>query len=179
MILYTKRLILRPFTSNDAADVFAYARDPRVGPAAGWKPHESEAESLEIIRTVFSQPYVFAVVDRESGRVIGSAGFVGRKHGDQGGSCDEIGYAIAPEFWGRGLMPEAVEVLLRYGFEERGLDAIWCGHYEENSRSRRVVEKSGFTYAFTESVSDDIAEDRLTLLYVYSRSDWERRRQLG
>ena len=75
-VLETKRTILRPFTQDDAADVYAYCQDPRVGPIAGWKPHESIEESREIIRTVFSEPDVFAVVDRETGRVIGSAGFV-------------------------------------------------------------------------------------------------------
>ena len=75
-VLETERTILRPFTLNDAADVYAYCKDPRVGPIAGWKPHESEEESREIIRTVFSAPDVFAVMDRETGRVIGSAGFV-------------------------------------------------------------------------------------------------------
>ena len=146
MILETKRTVLRPFRASDAADLYAYACDPRVGPVAGWKPHENEAESLEIIQTVFANPYQFAVVDRESGRVIGSAGFVGRKHGDISGPSDEIGYALSPAFWGRGIMPEVVEELLRWGFEELGMDAIWCGHYEENVRSRRVVEKSGFTF---------------------------------
>lgn len=178
MILETERILLRPFRDADAQDVFAYARDPLVGPAAGWRPHGSVEESLEIIRTVFSQPHVFAVVLRETGRVIGSAGYVGRKHGE-GGRCDELGYAIGSAYWGRGLMAEAVEELLRYGFEERGLDAVWCGHYEENDRSRRVVEKSGFTYALTERVSDDIRRDRVTLLYVMTRQDWERRRRHG
>ena len=47
MQLETKRTILRPFTEADAPDLFAYAKDPRVGPIAGWKPHESVEESLE------------------------------------------------------------------------------------------------------------------------------------
>ena len=67
MVLETERLILRPFETGDAADLYAYARDPRVGPAAGWQPHESVEESREIIRTVFSEPGVFAVTLRERG----------------------------------------------------------------------------------------------------------------
>ena len=54
MILETPRLWLRPFRDSDAADVYAYARDPQVGPIAGWQPHKSQEESREIIRTVFS-----------------------------------------------------------------------------------------------------------------------------
>ena len=81
-MLKTERTLLRPFTEGDAEDLYAYAKDPRVGPIAGWKPHGSVEESREIIRTVFTSPDTFAVVDRETGRVIGSAGFVkiGRAH---------------------------------------------------------------------------------------------------
>ena len=176
-ILETKRTILRPFAETDAADLYAYAGDPRVGPAAGWKPHESEEESLRIIRTVFASPHEFAVVDRESGRVIGSAGFTGRGCGDGFGASDEIGYVLSPEFWGRGIMPEVVAELLRYGFAERKLDAVWCSLYAGNSRSRRVAEKSGFTYVFSEQLSDEWIEDRLTYHYVYFRQEWERNRR--
>ena len=81
-MLQTERTILRPFAEADAPDLFAYASDPRVGPIAGWKPHGSVEESREIIRTVFAVPNTFAVVSRETGRVIGSAGYVGRPRGE-------------------------------------------------------------------------------------------------
>ena len=94
--LETRRLILRPFRDSDAADLFDYARDPRVGPAAGWKPHESVEESREIIRTVFSEPETVAVVHRQDGRVIGSAGFTGRHRQEAGGPDNEIGDSLDP-----------------------------------------------------------------------------------
>lgn len=128
MMLETERTILRPFTEADAADLFAYAKDPRVGPIAGWKPHESVEESLEIIRTVFSAPNTFAVVDRAANRVIGSAGFVRPHKKDAPDTSSEIGYALSPDYWGRGLMPEVARELLRYGFEDLGLGEIWCTH---------------------------------------------------
>ena len=177
-VLETPRTLLRPFTEADAADLYAYARDPRVGPIAGWKPHESVAESREIIRTVFSAPNTFAVVDRETGHVIGSAGFVA-PHKPGAAACQgrssEIGYALSPAYWGRGLMPEVTAELLRYGFQELDLDEIWCTHYQENHRSRRVIEKSGFLYAFTESLSDEFYQDRPTCFYFMTRDMWEKR----
>lgn len=177
-VLETPRTILRPFTEADAADVYAYCRDPRVGPIAGWKPHESLDESREIIRTVFSEPNVFAVVDRETGRVIGSAGFVApHRPGDAAhqGRSSEIGYALSPAYWGHGLMPEVVGGLLRYGFEELNLDEIWVTHYQENRQSRRVIEKSGFQYAFTEKLSDEFYPERPTCFYFMTREMWEKR----
>ena len=164
-VLETERTILRPFQEADAEDLYRYARDPRVGPIAGWKPHESVEESRRIIQTV---------IRKSDGRRIGSAGFVSRPQ-ESGSSSDEIGYALDPAWWGRGLMPEVVEALVRYGFEELDLGAIWCSHYEENRRSRRVIEKCGFRYVFTEQISDEFQADRPTRFYVMLRPDWERR----
>ena len=174
--LETRRLILRPFRDSDAADVFDYARDPRVGPAAGWPPHKSPAESLEIIRTVFAAPGTAAVVLKETGRVVGSAGFVGRHRAELPGPDDEIGYALHPGCWGRGLMPEAVEELLRYGFEELGLRTIWCGHYDFNDRSRRVVEKCGFRWRLTDRTWVELmGEERTELHYALTKEEWQAR----
>ena len=174
--LETRRLILRPFRDSDAADVFDYARDPRVGPAAGWPPHKSPAESLEIIRTVFAAPGTAAVVLKETGRVVGSAGFVGRHRTELPGPDDEIGYALHPGCWGMGLMPEAVEELLRYGFEELGLRTIWCGHYDFNDRSRRVVEKCGFRWRLTDRTWVELmGEERTELHYALTKEEWQAR----
>lgn len=176
--LETARLILRPFTEGDAGDVYQYAKDPRVGPAAGWQPHKDQAESLEIIRTAFAEPYVYAVVDKATGRVIGSAGFVERHPDgvDPAQPDDEIGYALSPDFWGRGLMPEAVEELLRLGFEERGLTRIWCGHYDGNQKSKRVIEKCGFRYRRSERVWVELmGEERLEHHYLLTKEEWRSR----
>lgn len=173
-VLETERVLLRPFEPSDAEEVYDYCKDPRVGPIAGWKPHESVEESRDIIRTVFSAPNVFAVVDKDSMRVIGSAGFVApsmKRTAVEGGAL-EIGYALSPDHWGRGLMTEIVRELLRYGFEELGLDEIWATHYQENDRSRRVIEKSGFLYAFTEKLSDEFYADRPTCFYFLTRDMW-------
>ena len=177
-VLETNRVILRPFTEADAADVYAYCKDPRVGPVAGWKPHESVEESREIIRTVFSAPDVFAIVDKETGRVIGSSGFTAPHKAEAcQGHTAEIGYALSPEYWGRGLMPETAAELLRYGFQEAGFDEIWATHYRENRQSKRVIEKCGFLYAFTENLSDEFYSDRPTCFYFLTRAAWEKRGQ--
>ena len=70
-MIETERLIMRPWREDDAETLFRYAQDPAVGPAAGWPPHKSVEESLEIIRTVFSQPEVYAMVLKSTGQPIG------------------------------------------------------------------------------------------------------------
>lgn len=177
-VLETPRLFLRPFRESDAADVYGYAQDPRVGPIAGWTPHQSEAESLEIIRTVFSAPGVFAMEVKESGNVIGSVGFVGNHPAGELSGCpdDEVGYALHPAYWGRGLVPEAVNAVLEYGFLGLGLSRIWCGHYAGNWRSRRVVSKCGFRYQFARPTDVDLlGEVRQTYFYMQTEEDWRER----
>lgn len=174
MILETQRLILRPFTEADASDLYEYAKDPRVGPPAGWPPHKSLEESREIIGSVFSAANTFAVVDKPSGKAIGSAGFVGRHQTLLPGPDDEIGYALNPEFWGRGLMPEVVRELLRYGFEDLGLRTIWCNHWEQNQKSRRVIEKCGFVHRFTQKTWEELmGEERTVCFYALTKEEWQ------
>jgi len=179
-VLETPRLTLRPFTVADTGDVYAYARDPRVGPIAGWPAHQSYFESWDIVRTVFSAPGVFAMELKENRKVIGSVGFVGNHPAGERADCpdDEIGYALSRAYWGRGLVPEAVEAVLRWGFQDVGMARIWCGHYAGNWRSRKVVCKCGFRYQF--SCPTDVAlmrEVRQTCFYVQTREDWRERVQ--
>lgn len=178
MTVETPRLLLRSFTEGDAADVYAYCRDPRVGPIAGWPPHQSEAESREIIRTVFSVPGVFAVEWKETGRVVGSVGFVGNHPAGEQPDCpdNEVGYALSPACWGRGLMPEAVGAILRHGFETLGYERLWCGHYAGNWRSARCMTKCGFRYQFarTETVPL-LGETRQSYFYVLTKGEWHGR----
>ena len=72
MILKTRRLILRPWEPSDSEELYKYACDPDVGPIAGWQPHTSVENSLEIIRTVLSVPETYAVVLKETEKPIGS-----------------------------------------------------------------------------------------------------------
>ena len=145
MILETERLILRPWREDDAEELYKYASDREVGPPAGWPPHTSVENSLEIIRTVLSAPETYAVCLKESGKPIGSIGF---HRNDLAEANDEyeLGYWIGKPFWGQGLIPEASREMLRYAFEDLGMNRIWCGYYDGNEKSRRVQEKLGFVY---------------------------------
>ena len=89
---------------------------------------------------------------------------------------NEVGYALSPAFWGRGLMPEAVEAVLRYGFTALELQRIWCGHYAGNWRSKRTMEKCGFRYQFarTEFVRL-MGETRQSYFYLLTKESWRER----
>lgn len=151
MTLVTQRLILRPWEESDAQSLYEYAKNPAVGPIAGWPVHTDVENSREIIRNVLSAPETYAVVPKEFGKPVGSIGLmIGEKSNfplpeNEG----EIGYWIGEPFWGQGLIPEGVMALLTHGFEEIGLCKIWCGYFEGNEKSRRVQEKCGFLYHHT------------------------------
>jgi RimJ/RimL family protein N-acetyltransferase len=154
MELHTKRLLLRPWREDDSEALFKYASNPRVGPMAGWPPHTSVENSREIIRSVLSAHETYALVLLERNEPVGSIGLMLSETNihtaDIGENECEIGYWIGVPFWGKGLIPEAVNELVRHGFEDLGVDAIWGGYYEGNERSKRVSEKCGFHYHHTE-----------------------------
>ena len=150
VIMETRRLILRPWKKNkaDAKALYRYAKDARVGPAAGWPVHKDVAESLQIIRDVLSTPGIYALVLKETREPVGAAGVTygstGRKYLKEHEA--EIGYWIGVPYWGQGLVPEAVRRLLAMCFEELDMETVWCGYYDDNVKSRRVQEKCGFVY---------------------------------
>ena len=76
MELQTKRLLLRAWKESDAEALYKYARNPNVGPIAGWPPHTSVESSREIIKTVLSAPETYAVVLKETGEAVGCVGIM-------------------------------------------------------------------------------------------------------
>lgn len=151
MTFETERLLLRPWWESDAEDLYTYAKDPRVGPAAGWPVHTGVENSRDIIRNVLSAPETYALVLKDSGHAVGSIGLKLGEASDLGipDTEAELGYWVGVPYWGLGLIPEAVRVLLQYAFEELGLDCVWCGYYDGNEKSKRVQDKCGFTYRYT------------------------------
>ena len=153
VILKTPRLILRPWRESDLADFYEYARVDGVGQMAGWTPHQSIEESRQILDMFIREKKTFAL--EYEGKVIGSLGveeYMPERYpeldlGDQRGR--EIGYVLSKDYWGRGLMPEAVRAVIRWLFDDVGLDFIIVGHFTRNDRSRRVIEKCGFEYVKT------------------------------
>ncbi|MBO4573354.1 MAG: GNAT family N-acetyltransferase [Clostridia bacterium] len=146
VILKTERLTLRPWRQTDLNDFYAYASVDGVGQMAGWKPHENVEESAYRLNKFIAEKRTFAL--DLNGKCIGSLGvelyneerfpeFADKK-------CRQIGFVLSKDYWGQGLMPEAVKAVVGYLFNDVGLDVILCSHYVWNKRSQRVQEKCGF-----------------------------------
>ena len=150
-ILETERLLLRRWEESDADDLYQYASDSAVGPIGGWPAHRSIEESRDVIKHVLNGTEAYAICLKGDGRPIGAIELKLKGHTDLTDRNDEceMGFWLGKPFWGQGIMPEAVNEMLRHAFEGRSMRKVWIGYYEGNSKSRRVQEKCGFKYQWS------------------------------
>ena len=134
-MLETERLILRRWEESDAESLFQYAKDPDVGPIAGWPPHQSVEESLDVIRTVFNGPEAYAICLKTDNKAIGAIELKLNGHTDMTERDDEceLGYWLGKPFWVQGIVPEAVREMLRHAFEDIGMQTLLLGIFIVNS----------------------------------------------
>ena len=172
----TERLILDKWTTSreDVEGLYGYARDPEVGPNAGWKPHESAEESREIIEELFIPHDVWAIREKETGKVVGSIGLEPDRRRENVNSR-EMGYSLAKESWGKGYMTEAAKAVIDYAFENLGLVVLAICTGPQNKRSQRVIEKCGFKFEGVQRKGYHIYDcsDRDNLVYSMLREEWE------
>lgn len=170
----TKRLRLREWTLEDAKALYAYASNPDVGPQAGWKPHESEGESLRIIQRLFIPNGVWAICLKENGKVIGSIGLEPDKR-RPGISSRELGYSLGEEYWGKGFMTEAAKAVLEYCFMVLNLEIVAICTSPKNIKSQRVIEKCGFSYEGTQRKTYRIYTGAIrdTKCYSMLKEEWQ------
>ena len=141
----SERLLLRPLTHEDAADVFAYASQPIVSKFLSWQPHGSIGDSHDFIawaRANYGRgiPAPWGIEHRRDQKIIGTISFLSYSPTH---CLADIGYVLAPEYWGQGIAPEAVKAVLRHGFEVLGLNRVEAQCRLENVASARVLEKAG------------------------------------
>jgi RimJ/RimL family protein N-acetyltransferase len=143
----TGRLLLRPFTPDDAADVWAYQRLPEVARFMRWEPRDRRQSQESVEQMANERELVsegdclsFAMVWPESGKVVGQVELVWVSERNRLG---EIGYVLNPEHQGKGLVSEAARAVLRLGFEELNLHRIIGRCAAANTASARVLERLG------------------------------------
>lgn len=174
MIIETKRLCLRPWRESDAKQLYKLAKDPEIGPPAGWLPHTSIENSREILKNVLTAEGTFAVTLKGKDTPIGCAGWMETTAHEDLHEL-ELGYWMGQAYWGNGYAPEAVQALLRYCFETLGQSRIWCAHYAENDKSRRVIEKCGFQLMFRRKEKvEALGEERICCFYTLEAGDWQK-----
>lgn len=141
----TERLTLRRWTMRDMTGFLRFAADPAVMFAAGSAPVMTEEQAHSELRRAADDPYVFAIVRKEDGEILGKIKFQGDFRRFRTNSVS-IGYELARVYWGNGYMTEALRAMVRYAFEQIGVDVIGISHFVGNERSRRVIERAGFYF---------------------------------
>lgn len=163
MKLVTDRLRLRPWEESDAARLYELAKDPAVGPAAGWPAHKSVEESLQVIQENLQVPETYAVLRKDDNLLIGCADLrFGEDACSEKDDEPELGYA-----------PEAATCLINHAFADLNCKAVWCCYYEGNDKSKRVQEKLGFSYVKTDPEGDTLLGYKLPEVEnVLKRESW-------
>ncbi|MDD3122105.1 MAG: GNAT family N-acetyltransferase [Candidatus Izemoplasmatales bacterium] len=169
--LKSERLLLRSWVKEDVNDLFDYAKLDTVGPFAGWKPHESIAESMEVIDKFIVSDDVWAIELKETRKVIGSIG-LHQRISVQGEIVYEMGYVLSTPYEGKGLMTEAVKKVMAYAFLEKDIALIKVAHFLGNDKSRRVIEKCGFVYEKDGSHQSHAYGPKLSKVYFLTQSQY-------
>ncbi|HEU4322814.1 MAG TPA: GNAT family N-acetyltransferase, partial [Roseiflexaceae bacterium] len=177
-VLETEHLVLRALTPDDAEALFAIMSDPKVIRYFGALPmteRRQAAERIEQVQADFRQQngIRWAITRRGDDRLIGSCGFwrLIKPH-----FRAELGYDLSPDWWGRGIMPEAAGAALEFAFTAMGLHSVEAHIHPANIGSRRVLEKLRFAQEgyFRENYYD-VVEERFTDTAIFSllKSEFE------
>ena len=173
----TKRLILRPWCDGDAADLYQIAKDPEVLPMNDQTPHKDVAYSLSVIKMIYSEPGIYAIVERESNKPIGCIGLT---------PCDsqdtddfnkplkerELGYWLGRNYWHHGYMYEAATALLDEGFTKLMLDRVWAQTWLRNKPSIKLLDKLGFRYQYLDNYQTGDGKTEREYVACLQAEDW-------
>ncbi len=142
----TNKIILRPWRESDAETLFKYASDPDVGPRAGWPPHQSVEESLEVIRTVFNNENTWAIELKELGEAIGAMGYLPCEVNNLPSREGEqlVGYWVGKPYWNQGICMEALRLMIDNIRRTTDIKSLISSHFIDNPASGRVMEKCDF-----------------------------------
>ena len=178
-VIETERLILRKAVMRDAADIHRYAQDKEVARHVLWEAHKSMADTRAYVRYLLYQyrnglPGSWVIVLKETNRVMGTIGYMSYSADN---ATVEVGYSLAREAWGKGLMTEALTAVVDESFRSLQLHRIEAMHFSDNPASGRVMEKCGMTH-------EGHMRERICCKGVFRdvemwgiiRKDWEKKR---
>jgi len=178
----TERLLLREFLPRDLDRIHAYASDPEVVKFMIWGPNASLEETADNLASRWSRAnenprldYDLAIELKDEGMLVGAGGF--RIRSERSRSA-ELGYVLLRSRWGNGYMPEAMQAMFRFGFDDLALHRMWATTDVRNERSRRVLEKLGMRREALLK-QDELRQGQWTDSYLYALLEEEWRAGLG
>jgi [ribosomal protein S5]-alanine N-acetyltransferase len=179
-VIQTARLSFRDFTMDDYDAVHAYGSNPEVTRYTAFGPNTPEQTKgfLQLVSGESSQEdranYSFALIHRESNKLIGSCGLM---RSDTNGPQYSFGYVLRKDQWGQGLASEATAALVKFGFEQLHAHRLWAHVFVGNEASERVLRKLGFRCEGCKLQSFFVRNEWHDLqTFAMLRSEWEKKR---
>ena len=177
--LETPRLLLRPLTAEDLSYIHAICSQPEVAQTAGFPLCENLDMSRDRLKEYMEDGETVAVVLKENQKVIGTVSLQKRYWPiypiDRALKGRELGFDLNKDYWGRGLMPEAVRCLCDWCFDAWDYDFLTAGYFQGNSKSQRAIEKCGFSFLFEDDRSFPNRDTVHILTYICYNSRKEQK----
>ncbi|MGM9969555.1 MAG: GNAT family N-acetyltransferase [Anaeroplasma sp.] len=178
MRLVGNRIVIRDLTFKDDVDFYEYAKNPNVGPMAGWKPIESLSIAKRVLAGNILSKDVFAIALKSNNKMIGSMSIYNyglRKYN----KVKQLGFSLSEDYWNQGIMTEAVKLVIEYVFTKTDCEVLEVGHHSDNYGSKRVIEHCGFIYDGRLCKYKRLYDGRLIDADFYSmtKEDYERKIQ--
>lgn len=167
MILKGDRIIIRYFENSDFEDFYEFSSAPEVGYTAGWRPHSDRDQSRKILAAKVMSATNFAVVLKDSGKVIGSIE-LNPSHIREKIRAYEIGFALNPKFWGHGYASEATRLMIKYAFYKMHALVVEMCHIADNKACERVCVSTGFRYEGLIKAYKEMYDKRIVDVKLYS-----------
>ncbi|MGN0446108.1 MAG: GNAT family N-acetyltransferase [Acutalibacteraceae bacterium] len=184
-MIETERLLLRPFRESDAEDLYEYLHKPLVHCFAGMKLESLEEARKEAARREKETEYLFAIVLKENGKVIGEIDAYpesGEAHSDENAVLDTFSpcWMLNKNYFGKGYAYEAAHAFFDYLFHEKGARRIYAFTEDYNVSSQKLCEKLGmrregifreFVSFVKDSDGNPIYEN--TVQYAILKKEWD------
>lgn len=148
-IIETERLLLRSLSIADAADMYAYTSNPLVAKHLSWEPHTNISQTESFIKSALEKEepvnseFVYGMELKSENKLIGALKISHVCYYNRRGEFTSI---LNPAYQGQGYMGEAWQGLLKFCFEELGLQRIQSYVTEDNIASQKKNIKAGLTY---------------------------------
>ncbi len=149
-VIKTQYLTMRTFRKEDIDDLFQITSCEDVMKMLGMKKHSTKSETQALLQKFIAQKNALAIVHNEHNKVIGNIALhvsqLNEKQPYSHLKLKELVYYLSKDYWGKGLITQAVKAVIDYSLEELPLDGLSCGHFDNNSTSKHIIEKFGFRY---------------------------------
>lgn len=145
-VLSTERLVLRELSEEDVNEIFFLRSDKRVLQYLDRAPAKSIEEVLNFIRMIKdlqnnNESILWGITLKEDNKLIGTICFwnIAKEH-----YRSEIGYVMHPDFYGKGIMNEALAAVLDYGFTTMKLHSVEANIHPQNAASIKLLKRNNF-----------------------------------